>query len=370
MSVDERTPAAVASVAIAQNEPPERLSWRARGVRLYLLFGRPGDSENAPSSAGRVGQRDSPGPVYWHLPRPIEGWLLHEVAVPVSISADGRKSEPEVSVTDLAPTLWAMRAEAQQQQQANDAQTAIHYTIIHLTDLLPPSGVASASATPPAKSDVRSQLYDLLEEFDKRQAHEPRGYFEQYESAGPGHPAQRGRLGVGVRASLIAGLSDDTVRVFATLIQSGALAADAGFTREGFSVALNRVAQWNASQDLVESVERLAQVQAELGESSRELTALRASGDAATKGQIWLSYALAAIGMLLSFITFVKPPVALLPGLFFFGLSCFAQSRYAQTQQRRWHQAGKVIFALAALASFAGVLLPVILSRSHIRLFG
>ena len=141
---------------------------------------------------------------------------------------------------------------------------------------------------------------------------------------------------------MLGGLTDATLRTFVTLLQSGEMAGEGGLTRATLVPTIAQIAQWNGTEDVRE-------IRDQVGE-------LKRGGDAATTGQIWISWALAVVGVALALISYLKQPFYLAPGLAFQGVSSFFFATYARTTLRGWLRAGEIVFWLGVLVGIAGAI--------------
>ncbi|GAC1347470.1 MAG: hypothetical protein NVSMB27_12940 [Ktedonobacteraceae bacterium] len=277
--------------------------------------------------------------------RRVEGWIFHQIALPATIE-DERVLLPEVALHDLSPILHQMLAFA-----CSRSNRRIGYLIIHINQLRKSGNVRSDSKEEPSAGNgitepLEVSLRTIFDSFDPLQYGVPRGYFEHYNT----QIKQRGYIIIGQHAALLADLPDTSFKIFANLLQSGALDSQGGFTSEGLAAVLTRIVQWDSNEDLRESVDRLFD--------------LKVSTDAATHGQIWISYALALIGVVLALISTISYPAWLTPGLLLLGLSCLAHARYAQKGTSRWSVIGKVVFWVGVAAIVAGFILGVLVPLS------
>ncbi len=348
-------------------------TWRAVGVNLYVLFLPESEvvppptrksrgvltnflskllsMDNAtrrpePTSGSVSANRPVSSPAngnFWYGTRHIEGWVFHQVTLPVVVK-NKQMLLPEVDLQQLTILLHQMLDEAYSHAEKT-GKVEVGYLVIHVKEVRPPevkSGHPNA-----ANHALRPEFRAILDAFDPLYLREPRGYYRHYDAI----TKQRGYLAVGRCAALLVNLSDESFSTLALLLQGGALAPHGGFTSEGLSMVLTRIAQWDANQDVLESVAKLYD--------------LKKSTDAATHGQIWLSYALALLGVALSLIAFVPYPFWITPGLIILGLSCVAHARYAQKGNSHWRIGGKIIFWLGVIIVVSGFVLGFLYSPPY-----
>ncbi len=330
--------------------------WRAAGVSLYLVLApgvrvarpvppSPGGTGGTGVGAGADGPSASP---HWHSRSHIEEWTLYQVAVPAH-DKDGTLVEVEYALSELPERLDAMLAEAYAREPA--LRTGACYTLLHVKRLLAPPPASGSGARPRGRAPsaaneapaltrvVKVYLRAILDLFDPTRPGAPRGYYDHYDAAAK----RRGYLAVGRGAAMLGNLSDAALRVLATQLQSGELEPAGGLSAATYGATLSRVAQWSANEDVRESVDMLER--------------LRTSGDAATQGQIWLSYALAGIGIALAFLAYLREPLWLAPGLALLGGSCVFHATYAQRGTHVWRRIGLALFWLGVALVLAGLAL-------------
>ena len=181
--------------------------------------------------------------------------------------------------------------------------------------------------------------------------------FEHYDHAAH----QRGWLIISPMWALLAGVSENEARVLTSLLQPRESAQkQPGIASEHYAIVLERVAQWNSTQDMFEAVDRLAEV--------------AKSGTISTKGQLWVSYALAAIGVLLALTSIYNPGTLLIIPILLFVVSSFFHAIYAGAG-KGWAQfIGRLFFFVAFAVAFilfwsALTKLPGLLRPFLLRLF-
>jgi hypothetical protein len=345
-------------------------TWWASGIHLYGLF-LPENKNTAPltrkksllvqtmsklffsqqstrdSASTRIvrdtanEKRSTSASHLWSGTRHIEGWQLIHISLPIS-NAQQHAQLPRISLHELSPLFAQMQSYACSHRDS--AGRSVGYLIFHIEEI----GYAGENQKKHRRgrkdqplSDPRVDLRAIFDAFDRLRPGEPRGYFRHYDAI----KKRRGYLIVGRNATLLADLSDERLTSLLPLLQGSALAIEGGFTAEGLSTALTRVAQWDANQDIRESIDEIAEV--------------KKSSDVSTRGQVWLSYALALIGIALSLISFVAHPAYLAPGLVLLALSGIAHARFAQKGTSNWHLTGTVVFWLGIIVTMAGFLLGI-----------
>jgi hypothetical protein len=283
----------------------------------------------------------SPANYLWRGTRRIEGWQLIHVSLPI-LDAQQQTQRSKVGSQELPALFSQMKSYACTHRDS--ANSTVGYLILHIEEI----GFSHENHKKPERnkinqsmSDPRTDLRNLFDRFDTPHPGEPRGYFRHYDSV----KKRRGYLIVGRNATLLADLSDESLSSLLPLLQGSPLTSQGGFTFEGFSAALTRVAQWDANQDIRESIDNLAEI--------------KKNSDASTYGQIWLSYALALIGITLSLIAFVLHPTYLAPGLIILALSGIMHARFAQKGTANWQLIGQIIFWLGVIVTVIGFLLGI-----------
>jgi hypothetical protein len=145
---------------------------------------------------------------------------------------------------------------------------------------------------------------------------------------------------------VLGGLSDDTLLTFVTQLQSGDMAHEGGLTRASLTPTMAQIAQWNGTEDVREIRDQVSEI--------------KRSVDAATTGQIWISWALAVVGVALALIAFLKQPLYLAPGLGLLASSSFFFATYARTGRHSVLRIGRTILGLGVVVGIAGGILGVL----------
>ncbi len=164
---------------------------------------------------------------------------------------------------------------------------------------------------------------------------EPNG-FEHYDR----NLQRRGWLTIAPAWALIAGVDAEEARVLADLIQPRNTSSEyGGILSRCYEEVLQRVAQWNGTQDIFEAVNQLKEVV----EGSKK----------STNGQVWLNFALASIGVLLALSTIVQVGAGLIVPVVLFAGASMLHAGYANTGQRSFQILGLLLFTAAVIAAIA-----------------
>ncbi len=330
--------------------------WRVAGVSLYIVVApgvplgqvAPGASSASDSSA------------LWATTLTIGERILYQVALPVIQSggaqSDASVTEQEAPLSELPGLLVRMLADAYQREPGLRAGGA-QYAIAHIRELRAPDtwlaiqrkrdedGQVPGQRIPweeqKVASKVKMYLRTVLDLFDATPVDATpvggsRGYYEQYDA-----PTRRtGYIAFGRSASVLGGLSYATLRTFVTLLQSSEMSPQGGLIRASLAPTIARIAQWNGTEDVRAIRDQVSDI--------------KRGADAATTGQIWISWALAAIGVALALISYVKPPLYLAPALGFQALSSFFFATYARTAHRTVLRVGMTLFWIGVALGIAG----------------
>jgi hypothetical protein len=327
-------------------------SWRVAGVSLYIMV--------APGIAlGQVapGESDASDSALFAETRTIAGRKLYRVALPAIQSVDAQPdtlaTEQDMPLSDLPGLLVRMFADACQREPELRAGGA-QYAIAHIRELRAPAswlaiqrkrdedGHISGKRIPWQEQKVARvvtvYLRATLNLFDATPVGVSRGYYEQYDAP----TRATGYIAFGRSAAVLGGLSDTTLRTFVTLLQSSEMSPQGGLARASLAPTIARIAQWNGTED-VRAIRD-------------QVTDIKRGVDAATTSQIWISWALAVIGVALALINFIKPPLYLAPGLACQALSSFFFAAYAHTARRDVLRVGTLIFWIGIALGVAGII--------------
>ncbi|MGH2505648.1 MAG: hypothetical protein ACRDID_24315 [Ktedonobacterales bacterium] len=326
--------------------------WRVAGVSLYIMV--------APGIAlGQVapGASDASDSALFAETPTIAGRKLYRVALPANPSVDAQPdalaTEQDIPLSDLPGLLVRMFADAYQREPGLRAGGA-QYAIAHIRELRAPAtwlaiqrkrdedGHVSGKQVPWQEQKiarvVTGYLRATLDLFDATPVGGSRGYYEQYDA-----PTRlTGYIAFGRSASVLGGLSDATLRTFVTLLQSSDMSPQGGLARASFAPTIARIAQWNGTED-VRAIRD-------------QVTEIKRGADAAATGQIWISWALAVIGVALALISYVKPPLYLAPGLACQALSSFFFATYARTARRDVLRIGTTLFWVGIALGVVGII--------------
>jgi len=212
---------------------------------------------------------------------------------------------------------------ARQRGEAVRGSPAMWATEAALTTLLRQVGITSTLSASVSAAVERGPHASIAEPWAPV-------YFSHFDRA----TGRRGWIIVAPNAALVAGISAGEVETLASLIQPRDT-GDAGILPDRYEAVLARIVEWNGAQDVFDAVS--------------QLEALVEGGRRSTDGQLWLNFALAAIGVLLTL--YAAPrlgrgqiiPLALLAG----ASTLFAL--YARSGRPAYQVAGWLAFA-AALA--------------------
>ncbi len=327
--------------------------WRVAGVSLYIVVAPDTPLGNAGSGPG-----DADTSAFWAQTRTIGERTLYQVALPAVIPIDARPdtpaSEQDLPLGDLPGLLARMFANVYTREphlRAGGAQ----YVIAHIRELRAPAAWLALQRRRAEDGDthwqaipweeakvarvVKVYLRGALDMFDATPIGAPRGYYDHYDA----QTRQTGHIAFGRSAAVLGGLSDATLRTFITLLQSGEMAPTGGLTRASLIPTIAQIAQWNGTEDVREIRDQVQEI--------------KRGGDAATTGQIWISWALAVVGVALALISYLKEPLYLAPGLGLQAISSFFFATYARTGRRSILRVGEVIFWLGVILGIAGGIL-------------
>lgn len=330
--------------------------WRVAGVSLYIVVA-PGTPLG--SAGGGPGSADTSA--FWATTRTIGDRTLYQVALLAILPADARPgasaTEQSLPLSELPGLLARILADAYAREPGLRAGGA-QYAIAHIRELRAPApwlaqqrqrqrdGEAHPQAIPWQEQKVARvvQVYlrAALDLFDATPIGGPRGYYDHYDA----RTRSTGHIAFGRSAAVLGGLSDATLRTFVTILQSGEMAPEGGLTRASLIPTIMQVAQWNGTEDTREIRDQVDEI--------------KRGGDAATTGQIWISWALATIGVALALITYLKEPLYLAPGLGLQAVSSFFFTTYARTGRRSVLRIGVSIFVLGVVMGMLGGILGVL----------
>lgn len=332
-------------------------SWRVAGVSLYIVV-----APGVPlSGAGKGAGGNAGDSAFWASTRTIGDRTLYQVALPAILPVDAKPdtsaTEQSLSLSDLPGLLARMFADAYQREpdlRAGGAQ----YVIAHVRELRAPAAWLALQRQREQEGRIPGQIVPWQEEkvarvvkvylraaldlFDATPIGAPRGYYDHYDA----HTRRTGHIAFGRSASVLGGLSDATLRTFVTLLQSGEMAREGGLTRASLAPTIAQIAQWNGTEDVREIRDQVSEI--------------KRGGDAATTGQIWISWALAVVGVALALISFLKQPLYLAPGLGLQAVSSFFFAAYTRTGRRSVLRVGMTIFGLGVVVGIAGGILGVL----------
>jgi hypothetical protein len=166
-------------------------------------------------------------------------------------------------------------------------------------------------------------------------------YFDHFDRA----QKRRGWIVIAPTLALVAGTGSDQVETLATLIQARDTRLNgSGLLAERFEAVQGRVAQWNSTQDVYEAVS--------------QLETLIEGGRWTTDGQLWLNFALAALGVLLALYAGPHLGYVKLAPLLLLVLASVLHARYARTGTLGFQWLAWALWALAFVAAVIA-LLPV-----------
>jgi hypothetical protein len=195
----------------------------------------------------------------------------------------------------------------------------------------------------PAISAQRRALGQLLHEIgveilDSESGWGP-AYFDHFDRA----QQRRGWIVVAPALALVAGTGSDQVETLATLIQARDTQLNgSGLLAERFEAVQGRVAQWNSTQDVYEAVS--------------QLETLIEGGRWTTDGQLWLNFALAALGVLLALYAGPHLGYAKMAPLLLLVLASVLHARYARTGAPGFQWLAWALWALAFIAAVIALL--------------
>ncbi|GAC1343627.1 MAG: hypothetical protein NVSMB27_03690 [Ktedonobacteraceae bacterium] len=171
--------------------------------------------------------------------------------------------------------------------------------------------------------------------------------FEHYDR----NSQRRGWLTIAPAWTLIAGVDAEEAQVLADLIQPRNVSSEyGGILSQCYEEVLQRVAQWNGTQDIFEAVNQLKEVV----EGSKK----------STDGQVWLNFSLASIGVLLALSTIVQVGASLIVPVVLFAGASMLHAGYANTGQRSFQILGLLLFTAAVIAAIA-LFAPLSISLLH-----
>ena len=168
--------------------------------------------------------------------------------------------------------------------------------------------------------------------------------FEQYDR----NSQRRGWLTIAPSWALLAGVNAEEVHTLANLIQRRE-ASPGGINTASYEEVLRKVIQWNSTQDFFESVNRIQEM-AENGQKS-------------TRGQLWLNFTLAAIGILLA-MTGIVGSLMITPLLLLVGASVM-YACYANYGQRLFLWLGLLYCAVTIIVLIV-IFWPFLLTWFHL----
>jgi hypothetical protein len=334
--------------------------WRASGVSLYVVVA-PGFALEPEQGGGR----------FWAQPRDLSDRLLYRIAEPAS-RRNGQVVQPDYPLHDVPQLFADMFQDARTRQPVLRAGGA-QYVIAHIQELHAPPTPADEQQwkDEPWKREkvarvVTVYLRGILDTFDQARIGTPRGYFDHYDYI----TRQTGHIAFGRTAAVLGGLSDTQLRTFVTQLSIGEMAREGGLTRETFVPTLTLVGQWNGNQDVRASVDlaqesvTLTQHAAEQVQQNVALTQktveqvrnLDTSGRYALTGTIWISYALAVIGVVTALLGYMKDPLLVSPGSLFLGASCVIHAWYASSGNKGVRRVALVLFWTGCALAAAGVI--------------
>lgn len=278
--------------------------------------------------------------------RTVEGWMLCKITLS-AVQLTVKISEiPSL----LAEMLNAFSGSLESKQEILESTSGNHpvaYMIVHIQEVgSPPSGWRLSSDelllgiddNSTASLYIKMNVRSIIDTLDPLSSETPRGYYYQYDEV----QKKKGYLAVGPHAAVCVGISDKNISVLSTLLQSGTLAPSGGFTTEGFNNVIARITQWTLNQDIRESID--------------QINAFRASGDAATRGQIGLTYSIALIGITLSIISYIPNKLLLLPGMLLAGFAGISWASHAGTINHFWKNMGIILFIVSILLTVGAFL--------------
>jgi hypothetical protein len=196
---------------------------------------------------------------------------------------------------------------------------------------------------PSAVSAQRRALGQLLHEMGVDALDPASGwgpaYFDHFDRS----QQRRGWIVIAPTLALVAGSGSDQVETLATLIQARDTGPGGiGLLAERFEAVQGRVAQWNSTQDVYEAVGQLER--------------LIEGGRWTTDGQLWLNFALAALGVLLALYAGPHLGYTKLVPLLLLVLASMLHARYARTGALRLQRLAWVLWALASVAAIIALL--------------
>jgi hypothetical protein len=266
---------------------------------------------------------------FWCGIRSIGVWRLCHITLSESVTKSGVKQD-EYFLDDLPKLLNQMFRLA--------AEIRFIYAIIHVDSINYPNEF---------RDKISLHLRDTLDEFLEPNSYAPLGYYLQYDDI----RKKTGFILVSNKISMIADCSDTVFQILTIQLQSGQLSQDeSGINEQTFQLVLLRLAIWNGSQDVRESIDNIEK--------------LSIGADASTKGQIGTAYALSAIGIVLSLFSFGGKPELLLPSLIVFGLSSISYVRHTRTAEVRfWMLLGQYLFWTGTLLGGVGLVLSLLVKK-------
>jgi hypothetical protein len=345
-------------------ERPERPHVEMRGVALYALWppGQAGQAASGPLAKPpdvwgehvRVGLWAATHLV-WRPDRPgaPTPWLSPEQAEEAIVKLRAHLGAP-APVADGTPT---------------DTVTTPAYLIVHVRDLrtsVPRAIEERVRRTQrtqrmrrgggtgrgnPATWAQQAALRRLLEqlgvaEVDPQLGWSP-GYFDHFDRSF----RQRGWVVVAPGLALVAGLDAEQVRTLATLIQPRDVditGSGRGLLSDRYESVLGRITEWNGTQDIFEAVS--------------QLEALVESGEKSTDGQVWLNFALAAIGVLIALFTGPRLGYWQTAPLLLLAAASLLHALYARSGHFAWQLIAWAfwIIAIATAIAVLASLLPLV----------
>jgi len=316
--------------------------WRASGASLYIVVA-PGIKLTAEI---RGTER------FWAQSRELSDRQLYQITEP-AILKDGNVVQPEYQLHDLPQLFAELFNDAYARQPALRAG-GVQYVIMHIHELHAPSITKDEQQQWKAEPWKREKvarvvtvyLRGILDMFDHAHIGTPRGYFDHYDYI----TGQTGHIALGRTAAVLGGLSDTQLRAFVSQLSCGEMAREGGLTHETFVPVLTLIGQWNGNQDVRANVDLVQ-------ENVKQVRGLRTSGDYALKGTIWISYALAVIGVITALLGYLKDPLLVVPGSVLLGASCVIHAWFATTGSRGVRGLALTVFWVGAALAAAGVLI-------------
>lgn len=319
-----------------------RAAVSVRGVELYALWG-PGQAPTGdPSALPKIGGEQTS----------VGLWTTTHL---VWLPGQQRKPTPWISLAEAEAGLAALRKRLAElvSTRAGAAGGSVQpaYQIVYLRELraTPPRRVRKRLEARGRRGDGPAQwaqqeaLGELLGGLGVTTT--PLGtrgwgpfFFTQFDR----EQGVRGILAIAPALAVVAGVSQEQVRTLASLIQPldvEITGSGIGLLRDRYEAVLGRITEWNGAQDVFEAVHRLE--------------GLIDSGNTSTVGQLWLNFALAAIGILIAVFTGPRLGYAQLAPLVLLALASVFHARYALKGSRPFQWVGLALWVAAVVVTVA-----------------